>query len=430
MDDLLADFVAETEDGLDLIEAELLRFETHPGESALLGSLFRRVHTIKGACGFLALPRLAALADAAETLIARARADGAPFAVEPVLRTVDRMRGLLAGLRLGAGEPAGDDSALLQELQRAARGKDALAPAATSLVAAPRSVRVEAAALDALAEAANGVLCTHFTALRDLPAGEALAADLAALVAQIEALRRWPISEAWRALPRLARETAAGLGKRVALTFEGEHVRVEAATVEALRAPLIHLTRNAIAHGVESPTERAALGKPEAGHVRIAAREEANAFILEITDDGRGLDAAYLRRRGIERGLLSAADAARLSDDEAIALVFAPGFSTATTVTAVSGRGVGLDAVKTTVASLGGTIETETAPGVRTTFRIRAPHRVEAAARAPLLLIDPDEPFHDRLRPLLSAAGYDVQAAPPGQAPAPFPKPVRKERRG
>jgi two-component system chemotaxis sensor kinase CheA len=194
-----------------------------------------------------------------------------------------------------------------------------------------------------------------------------------------------------------------------------------------MRATLVHLVRNAVAHGIETPAMRRARGKPETGTIRISARRDDDTICFDVTDDGVGLDLAAIRKRGIENGMIGAAQAVRLSDEETLGLLFAPGFSTARHVTALSGCGIGLDAVKASVEMLGGRLEIESARGAGLAYRMRVP-QAEAAA-APIVMINPAHPMHEMLRPLLGAAGYEItEGAAPEATPSPMSSEDRKEQ--
>jgi two-component system chemotaxis sensor kinase CheA len=173
--------------------------------------------------------------------------------------------------------------------------------------------------------------------------------------------------------PRVVRDLAARQGKRVELVVEGQETELDRSLIEEIGDPLIHLLRNAVDHGVETTDARAAHGKPATARVRLAAEHQESSIVIVVEDDGRGIDAARVRARAVERGLLSAEAAARLTDAEAADLIFAPGLSTADEVTDVSGRGVGMDIVRTNVERLGGTVEVHSTPGAGTRFMLRLP---------------------------------------------------------
>ena len=187
------------------------------------------------------------------------------------------------------------------------------------------------------------------------------------------AIRMVPVEHLFRGFPRLVRDVARACGKEVVLETTGAETELDKALVDALAEPLGHILRNAIDHGIETPAERVAAGKPPQGAVRLNAFHQGNQVVIEVADDGRGLDRAAIAARAIQRGLMTADQAARLATDEIIDLIFEPGFSTAGQVTAISGRGVGMDAVQAAVRKLKGSVSLETTPGRGSTIRLRLP---------------------------------------------------------
>ncbi|HEY7065183.1 MAG TPA: chemotaxis protein CheA [Chloroflexota bacterium] len=193
------------------------------------------------------------------------------------------------------------------------------------------------------------------------------------LQAEVMKSRMLPIGTVFGRLPRVVRDLASRLDKRVELVVEGQETELDRSVIEEIGDPLVHLLRNAVDHGVEAPAERLARGKPETARVRLAAEHVENSIVIVVEDDGAGIDAARMRQTAVARGILTAEAAARLSEQEAIALVFAPGFSTAREVTDVSGRGVGMDIVRANVERLGGSVDVQTALRAGTRFVLRLP---------------------------------------------------------
>jgi two-component system chemotaxis sensor kinase CheA len=185
--------------------------------------------------------------------------------------------------------------------------------------------------------------------------------------------RMQPVSNLFGKFPRLVRDLAKQLGKQIELTTRGTEVELDKAILESLSDPLTHLVRNCCDHGIESPAERIAEGKPPLGHVLLHAHHEGGQIRLEVRDDGRGIDPERVRRKALARGLKSAAELAAMSAAELQALVLLPGFSTAEQVTEVSGRGVGMDVVKTNLEQLGGSLQIESSPGTGTSMHLRLP---------------------------------------------------------
>ena len=302
-----------------------------------------------------------------------------PFACDLLLRALSGAapESVAAALRL-----AGDQAQVI--------ALDAAAPAQTPPPLATRIVRVEAASLDAASDlldqliiAKNALAHETATALGERAgdarglAGPQLALDraIAALHGAVGRMRLAPLRRLFAPLPRQVREMADALGKQVELTISGEDVAVDKAIMDGLYEPLIHILRNAVDHGVEAPSVRLAAGKPARASIRLAAAPRGDVAVIEVTDDGAGLDLGRIRQIAVERGLISPASAEALSDRQAAELIFMPGFSTARTVTGLSGRGVGLDAVRAALARIGGRVEVETHPGQGAIVRMTAPLR-------------------------------------------------------
>ncbi|KMO14375.1 ATPase [Methylobacterium indicum] len=478
MDDLLREFLTESGEHLDTVDLELVRFEQDPNNQTILRNIFRLVHTIKGTCGFLGLPRLEALAHAAETLMGKFR-DGMPVtspAVSLILQTLDRIKLILAELERTGGEPAGIDEDLigalermseepapapapepvpvaapatsgtlvlqvleralkpgevsLDDLERAFRDTaveiEAPAPVALAPLAEPEPVRPAArpepvrqeaapveprAAAPARAEAAapeteNGPVSKVQTIRVNVDTLEHLMTMVSELVLTrnqlLEIARRHedgnykvplqrlshvtaelqegvmktrmqPIGSAWQKLPRVVRDLSSELGKKIDLVMQGAETELDRQVLEVIKDPLTHMVRNSADHGIESGAERKSAGKPEKGTIRLNAFHEGGTITIEIADDGKGLDLSAIRRKAVERGVATEAEVERMTDAQVAKFIFHAGFSTAKAVTSVSGRGVGMDVVKTNIELIGGTIDIQTQLGAGTTFTIKIP---------------------------------------------------------
>jgi two-component system, chemotaxis family, sensor kinase CheA len=257
------------------------------------------------------------------------------------------------------------------------------APAAAEARSAADSVvRLDVGLLDAMVDLVGELVLTRnrlnqVAAHVDHPEAAAVAQRLdqvtSELQRQVMRTRMQPISTVWSKLPRVVRDLAASCGKQIQLDLEGQDTELDRSLVEAIKDPLTHMVRNSIDHGIEAPAARVAAGKPAAGTLGLRAFHQGGQVILEIRDDGKGLDVDAIRRKGLERGLLTAERAAAATDAELMRLIFLPGFSTAAAVSNLSGRGVGMDVVLTNLEKIGGTIDVDSALGRGTTFRLRIP---------------------------------------------------------
>ncbi|ACU53181.1 CheA signal transduction histidine kinase [Acidimicrobium ferrooxidans DSM 10331] len=426
----LAEFLAESQENLDRFDRDVLALESDPSNRDAVASAFRAIHTLKGTCGFLGFGRLEGLAHDGESLLARVR-DGAvrvdAAVADALLALEDAVRRSLDAIAATGDE---DDEhweelrarlvALAEQAHEAPRsvaGANAVvfAPAPSSgapaeLSSGPESqasvegdvargaepdgksgarptlgetaVRVDVGLLDRLMNLV-GELVLARNRVMQLAQSEGSAALAAStqqlsiiaseLQEQVMKTRMQPIDTLFAKLPRVVRDLARELGREVELVLEGRDTELDRTIIEAIRDPMTHLIRNAIDHGIEPPDERRSQGKAAHGVLRIDAYHEGGSVIIDVSDDGRGIDLEAVRARALARGLVHADELARLGPREVAELIFVPGFSTATTVSAVSGRGVGMDVVKTNVESVGGSIDIDSDPGRGTRMRLRIP---------------------------------------------------------
>ena len=391
MDDLIADFVAECRDMLEALGGEIVAWEAQPDDRARLDSIFRFVHTVKGNCGFFDFPRLEALSHAAEDALADVRAgrrhpDGA--LVTAVLAIIDKISEMIAAIDAGEEMPAGDDSALIDALSPGAEGQ--AAPVAAALgdgqgrtAAAPRTIRLSVELLDrVMSTVSDMVLARNELArrLRETPtdvsvdgAFERLSAIIAEMRDAITRTRMQRIENLFVALPRMVRDLSAELGKQVLVDIEGGDVELDREMIEMIRDPLTHIIRNAVDHGIETPADRLKAGKREIGLLCVSARQSGNQILIDIQDDGRGIDGKRLVEKAVASGVLDKADAAQLAPREQLALIFEAGLSTARQVTSISGRGVGMDVVRSNVERIGGIVEVDSISGQGTRMTLRVP---------------------------------------------------------
>ena len=422
MDDLLADFLTETNEGLASLDAALLQLERNPSNSAVLSEIFRTVHTIKGTCGFLGLPRLEGVAHAAENVLGLWR-DGTlavtQGGVTLILSAADRIKQIVAGLEATGSEPAGDDAPLKAALDAAAEGR--LPPDAAAAPVVPEPTVMEASAAEARAAAlpepapelsAGGgnapqtirvavdvledlmVLVSELVLTRNQLLQLARSEENAAFAVPLQRLsqitsdlqdgvmktRMQPIGNAWSKLPRLVRDLSKDLGKRIELDMRGADTELDRQVMELIKDPLTHMVRNSADHGLETPEQRRTAGKSETGRILLNAFHEGGHIVLEIGDDGRGLNTDRIKTKVVNQGLATEAELATMGEREIHRFIFRPGFSTAAEVTSVSGRGVGMDVVKTNIERIGGIVDLRSREGRGTTFTIKIPLTLAIAA--------------------------------------------------
>jgi two-component system, chemotaxis family, sensor kinase CheA len=411
MDDLLTEFLTETNESIETVDTELVRLERDPNDKPVLDNIFRLVHTIKGTCGFLGLPRLEAVAHAAETMLGEFR-DGkikvTPDRVTLILQALDCIKVILGTLEKTAKEPDGNDSALIAKLEAAARGAtvthDAEPDAEIDLeamFAAPVAKAADdASASDDGSQKNNQTIRVSVTLLEDLMnlvselvltrnqltqmVRKAENTELAGPIQRLSQCttelqegvmktRMQPIGNAWAKLPRVVRDLGQELKKKIDIDMRGAETELDRQVLELIKDPLTHMVRNSADHGIELPAVRAAAGKPETGRIVLNAYHEGGQIVIEISDDGRGLNLERLREKAVQSGLVSAAEAETMSDSHVQKFIFHPGLSTADAITSVSGRGVGMDVVKSNIEKIGGTIEVTSNTGRGTRFAIKIP---------------------------------------------------------
>jgi two-component system, chemotaxis family, sensor kinase CheA len=415
IDELLPDFLAESLEHLEQVERALLQLDAQPADSEAINVVFRAFHTIKSTSAFLGLQPIATLAHAAESMLCELRdgtAAATPAHADLVLQCVDVTRDLLARTRAGTPLTLVPDAAeLLDRLQRGAvcvadaplaagdptveaarRAASRVTMMPQAQAAAPSqdgrqrgettSVRVRTDRLDRLIGLLGELVVAHSMVAQDALLHEhrhdALAGKVAhsgKIVRDLQelgmSLRMVPLRPLFQKMERLVRDLGRAAGKRVDFVMEGASTEIDRQMVDLLADPLVHMIRNAMDHAFEAPEERAATGKPAAGTLRLSAWHAGGDVVIELQDDGRGLDAARIFDRAVERGII---DGDRtLPTGEIWNLIFAPGLSTAGSVTALSGRGVGMDVVRRNIEALRGRIEIASVPGASTTFRIRLP---------------------------------------------------------
>lgn len=415
--DAVREFLDECRENLDGMDQDLLALEQQPASEPLLRRIFRTMHTVKGGAGFLGLTSLERLAHTAEALLCKLR-DGrlTPTSniVGALLAAVDGCREGLRRVETTGGDAGFDPAAIVLQLQRFDGETSGLLPAVPSVPlqearvpSAPTTeqraaavtptpdtaeksgatvgestIRVDVGLLDKLMTRvgelvlARNQIVQYTNRLEDssfVSTAQRLNLITTELQESVMKTRMQPIGNVWAKFPRVVRDLASQLGKQVRIEMEGKETELDKTIVEAIKDPLTHLVRNSVDHGIETPETRRAAGKPAEGLLLLRAYHEGGQVNIEITDDGAGLSLDRIRKKGIERGLITPDQAARMNDRDAAQLIFAPGFSTAEKVTSVSGRGVGMDVVKTNIERISGTIDLQSRPGAGTTIRIKIP---------------------------------------------------------
>jgi two-component system, chemotaxis family, sensor kinase CheA len=437
--EIIKEFLAESYEGLEQVDQDLVVLESVPGSREVLDRVFRTIHTIKGTCSFLDFPKLEWLSHAGENLLSRLR-DGTLVAnkenIEALLELADAQREILASIEAGGSEGLGEYGSLadrlndLAESEAAAEGDSPATESATAPLmptpaeaaleaakatvgatktsttertsgsaspgkrnAAPRSaspepqiaessIRVDVNLLDQLMNlvgelvlARNRVL--EFGPVHDNRSYNTTIQQLNHITSELQGgvmkTRMQPIGDVWKKFPRLVRDLTRAFGKKAQLEMVGAETDLDRSLLQAIRDPLTHVIRNAVDHGIELPAVRVASGKPEHGTVMLKAYHQGGQVIIEVVDDGAGMNVARVRERAVERELAPPDVVRAMSDREVSNLIFLPGFSTAEKVTAVSGRGVGMDVVKTNIEKVGGSIDFQNRPGHGTTMRFRIP---------------------------------------------------------
>jgi two-component system chemotaxis sensor kinase CheA len=401
MEEVVKEFLVESAEGLDQLDRDLVTLEQHPGDQELLARIFRCIHTIKGTGGFLGFAKLESVTHVGESLLAllrSARLPLTPMRTSGLLLLVDATRQMLASIEANGTEGEVDYTELvawLSSLQNAEPGA-AGAPGPLNLgdllvagglagearVQADTSIRVDVGLLDQLMSLVGELgllrsqILQHVSASTE-PTLVATSQRLDLITTELQETvlrtRLQPIGNLWSKLPRVVRDLALACDKQVRLEMDGEETELDKTIIEAIKDPLTHIVRNSVDHGFELPSVRIAAGKPPEGRLAMRAFHEGTKVTIEISDDGAGIDPDKLRASAVKQGLLSAEQAARLSDREAVDLIFAAGFTTAEKITSVSGRGVGMDVVRTNIRKIGGSVNVHSARGRGTTLEIRIP---------------------------------------------------------
>jgi len=423
---LIKDLLIESLEGLDTFDREILVLEKGEGNAETLNNVFRIIHTIKGSSGCIGLNKIESIAHAGESLLSLLRDQKLTF--NPAMASAlfeysDALKEILRCLEQTGQQGAVDYSVLIGKLQalqsggaaetRPAAGfglfEDEPAPAAQASPApvseplavnratgalekdltarqtpsvSDSAIRVDVMQLDKLMNLVGELVLARnqivqFTSQSQestlLNAAQRINTITTELQESVMKTRMQPIGNVWAKFPRIVHDMAQDLGKRVRLVLEGKETELDRTIIEAIKDPLMHLVRNAIDHGIETAEVRGAAAKPEEGTLTLRAFHEGGQVNIEILDDGHGIDVAKVKEKALQRSLATPDQLARMSEREAFNLIFLPGFSTAENVTNVSGRGVGMDVVKTNIEKIGGSVDVLSEAGRGTTLKIKIP---------------------------------------------------------
>jgi two-component system, chemotaxis family, sensor kinase CheA len=432
------EFLVESDENLSRLDQDLVELEKHPHDTLLLGSIFRTIHTIKGACGFLAFSTLEGITHQAESILSQLR-DGerelTPALVSLILETVDATRKVLASIEASGKEGPLHFEDLIERLRAESQTQAIVGQEAVSIeavadlafespseeptekasavvsedrrfeepdrrkqgrretdgnedelirhsAAADSNIRVGVGLLDKLMDLVGELVLTRnqilqFNSEGEDPALNATSQRLNLITTELQEgvmkTRMQPIGVVWNKLPRVVRDIAVDLGKEIHLEMDGAETELDRTIIEAIKDPLMHLVRNSCDHGIENPEVRRRAGKSPQGLLTLRAYHEGGQVNIEVGDDGAGIDVARIKQKAIEKGLLRPELADKLSDREALSLIFEPGFSTAQIVTNISGRGVGMDVVKSHIEKIGGVVDIFSRLGEGSTVKIRIP---------------------------------------------------------
>ncbi|HET6144325.1 MAG TPA: chemotaxis protein CheA [Candidatus Acidoferrales bacterium] len=452
MDDLISDFLVESNENLDRLDSELVKLETDPSSQELLSSIFRTIHTIKGSCGFLGFSNLEKVAHVGESLLSRLREGKLSLSPEfttGLLAMVDAIRDMLREIQKTGQDGNETYPKLIETLTKLQEQsqkptdasirapalpeeianknqtsfmQDILSSAVTPPVGTPGldatarkdpgpssptvadeeppavnahaqedtkasnapgdTIRVDVHLLDRLMNLVGELVLTRnqitqFSARQTDPNLVSPAQQLNLLTSELQEevmkTRMQPISTIFDKFPRVVRDVAMGCGKQVSIEMTGKDTELDKSLLEAIKDPLTHIVRNSVDHGIETPDLRVARGKRAEGHLKLRACHEGGQVVIEISDDGAGIDTTRVKNKALERGLITPQQAVAMSERELLNLIFLPGFSTAEKVTNLSGRGVGMDVVKTNIDRVNGSVDINSAMGAGTAIKIKIP---------------------------------------------------------
>ncbi|WP_277058167.1 chemotaxis protein CheA [Trichlorobacter lovleyi] len=393
-------FVSEAREHLTALGSLSVRCEKGETGSSIINELFRHAHSLKGMAATMQLDPIAILAHALEDLLDKVRSGSLTItrsAADLMLAAIDTLEQLVTRVADGEGLP--DTEALANRIRsytpaatdgEPAVVRSAVVPSALAAADAPRfrsssdtsTTRIKTSLLDRLVTISGELLTVRHSlenrATCNDTAGMAQPLkELSSLLRQLQnevfQARMQPFGAIAERYPRMVRDLARKSGKEISFSMSGDSIELDRGVLEQMIEPLMHLLRNAVDHGLEPPAERITAGKTASGNLQLAVSRQADQILLEIRDDGRGMDPARIRSKAVSQGLLTKQLADALTLQETLLLICTPGFSTASGISDISGRGVGMDVVQSAIQTIGGTLTIDSLPGSGTTITLRLP---------------------------------------------------------
>lgn len=424
MQELVQDFLVETNEIIENLDHDLVELESNQNDLELLNKIFRGAHTMKGSSSFLGFNKLAELTHHAEDILNKLRKGEMVVTreiMDTLLEFVDKTKQIISDIENGTDST--DCSSVINDLKLASEGKLtsktkntsaaqlAQTPQAAQPAAAPapqaapkqeaakpthqatqveQTIRVDVSRLDSLVNLVGELVLSRnmlsqiagelenkfeneYLVEQLLVATNSIGMNTTELQLAIMKTRMIAIGKVFNKFPRVVRDIARDTGKEIELIISGEETELDKQVIESIGDPLLHMIRNSCDHGVETPEVRLAKGKPRMGTVNLSAYHEGNHVVIEIKDDGAGMDPDKLKRKAIEKGVITVDEANSMDDKQAFSLIFKPGFSTAEKITNISGRGVGMDVVRTNIEKLNGIITIDSKINEGSTFYLKLP---------------------------------------------------------
>ncbi len=403
MDELVEEFLSEASENILTLDNELIELENNPENHELLSSIFRLMHTIKGTCGFLGLDKLASVAHAGENIMSQIRSDqlkASKANISIILEAIDTIKIIIQYIRDHDGEePKTDYSELIKKINQTANPTEntpVTIPAETETKTTTpaelpdntvhhdeaKTIRVGVEILEKLMQIVSELVLNRNQLIQldrnirdnkfSVPL-QRLNVITSLLQETVMEARMQPINNAWVQIPRIVRDLSNDLNKKIKLVMIGKNTELDRQLIESIKDPLLHMVRNSADHGLESTAERIAEGKPEEGTITLRAYHQSGHIIMEVSDDGRGINLQKVKNKILQNNLATEADLEGLTDQQIMQYIFREGFSTAEVITSLSGRGVGMDVVKNNIERIRGTIELKSVTGKGSTFIIKIP---------------------------------------------------------